>query len=443
MSCTKMHENLHHILFVLLLLLLLRFHSVKSEIQTFKITSDDRPFILLQDFGFNNPGYISMSISSVSVNPAAVSPTQLSFMGCFYGPTPARQAMELAVLKDMCIIGSPYIFPIFLFNERTILPESHFNKTVFIAIPDLYYIFLINCAKNSTISMTLNLQTYNLDSNGDRDYIDEHFTNLPTTLFTFSFLFLVFLLTWAHGCYKNKHFVHKIHLLMAMLLFLRALELSCYAYSQQSIRLTGSPHAWNILWLSLYLARNILFIDVIMLIRAGWSLFRPCLQKIEKHAIATTVVLQVIAGACFVLIQSVGPSDRHYKYWTVTYYAFDFLCCAFLMFPVCNSIDNLGISSKTEGKEAKRLVHQRVYENLAIAIYVYLGFTRLGMFVSRAITSYNFWFLSIALEMTMEFIFYVVVYAMFWPNARYDYVVIDDGEEDHTSIALSGSIIGV
>ncbi|KAL8532747.1 hypothetical protein ACS0TY_009089 [Phlomoides rotata] len=436
-----MHESLHHHASPILLLLLLFIPSIKSEIQTFKLSSDHRPFILLQDFGFNNPGYISISISSLSISAAAaaVSPTQLSFMGCFYGPTPARQAMELAVLKDTCIIGSPFIFPITTFNEFT----TTFNKTVFISIPDLYYIFLINCAKNSSISMTLNLETYNLDSNGDRDYIDDHFTTLPTTLFAFTFTFLALLLAWLHGCTKNKRFVHKIHALMGLLLFLRFVELLCDAYVHRSIRLTGSPHGWNMVWLSVYLARTMLFVVVIMLIRSGWSLFRQGLQKIEKYAITTTVLLQVIAGVCFVLIQVFGPSNRSYKYWTVTYYAFDFLCCAFMLLPVCKSIDNLGISSKAGGKEAKRLVHQRVYENLAIVIYVYLGFTRLGMFVLRAITSYNFWCLSIALEMTMEFIFYVVVYAMFWPNARYDYVVLDDGDEDHTSIALSGSMIGV
>lgn len=438
-----MHENLHHH-HVFYFFFLLFFNFVKSEIQTFKISSDDRPFILLEDFGFNNPGYISVSVSSVSITTtnSDISPTKLSFMGCFYGPTPARQAMELALLKDICIIGNPFIFPIFTFNERTILSKSYFNRTILVTIPDLYYIFLVNCAKNSSISMTLNLETYNLKPNGDPDYIDEQFTNLPTTLFIFSFLFLVFLLTWSYACNKNKHFIHKIHILMALLLLLRFLELICHANSQLSVRRTGSPHGWNILWLAIYFVKNTLFINVIMLIRAGWSLFRPCLQQIQKYTITITVLLQTIASTCFILIHGLGPSDKNYRYWTVTYYAVDFLCCVIMMLPVRNSIDNLGISSKIEGKEARRLVHKRVYENFALTLYVYVGFTRLGMFALRTITSYNLWCLSIALELTIELIFYTVVYLMFWPNERYDYVVLEDREEEPSSATLPGSRIG-
>ncbi|KAI3452665.1 hypothetical protein Pfo_009329 [Paulownia fortunei] len=440
-----MHENIHHhVFYFFFLLLFFNFHSAKSEIQTIRISSDARPFILFEDFGFNNPGYISVSISSISITTtkSIINPTKLSLMGCFYGPTPARQAMKLALLKDICIIGNPFIFPIFTFNERTILSQTYYNKTIPVTIPDLYYIFFVNCAKNSSVSMTVNLETYNVKPDGDPDYIDEHFTNLPTTLFIFSLLFFVFLLTWSYACHKNKHFLHKIHILMALLLLLRFLELICYANSQHSIRRTGSSHGWNILWLTIYFARNMLFINVIMLIRAGWSLFRPCLQELQKYTMSMAISLQVLASICFILIHGVGPSDKHYRYWIVTYYAVDFLCCVTMMLPVRKSIDDLGVNSKIEGKEARRLVHKRVYGNFALALYVYVGFTRLGMFVLRSITSFKFWCLTIAFELTIELLFYMVVYLMFWPNERYDYVVPEGREEEPSSGTLPGSRTG-
>ncbi|KAK4399678.1 protein CANDIDATE G-PROTEIN COUPLED RECEPTOR 7 [Sesamum angolense] len=431
-----MHENVHHHV-VYFFLLFFSFRSVRSEIQTIKLSSDARPFILFEDFGFSNPGYISVTISSVSIatTKSIFVPTKLSLMGVFYAPTPARQAIKLAFLKDICIIGKPFIFPIFTFDEKTILSQSHFNKTVLVTIPDLYYIFFVNCAKNSSVTLTVDLETYNIKPNGDRDYIDEHFASMPTTLFFFSLFFFVFLVTWSYACNTNKHYVHKIHIVMAILLFLKFLELNCYANSQNSIRRSGLPHGWNILWLAINFAINVLFIVVIMLIGAGWSLFRPTLKEPQICAMSLTIFLQILASTCFILIHGVGPSDKHYRYWILMYYAMDFLCCVTMMLPARKSIDELGLNSRMEGKEAKRLTHKKVYENFVLALYLYVGFTRLAVFALRTTTSFKFWCSSIALELSIEVIFYIVVYLMFWPNERYDYVVVEDKEDESGSMA--------
>lgn len=419
-------------------LIFLNPHPAKSEIQTITISSDGRRFILFEDFGFRNQGYISISISSIAITTtkSGINPTKLSFMGCFYGPTPARHSVQLALLKDVCIIGNPFVFPILNFNEKTILSKPSFNKTVPVTIPDLYYIFFVNCAMNTSVSMTVNLETYNVKSNGNRDYMDEHLANLPTTLFVFALVFFVFVLAWAYACNKNKHFLNKIHILMALLLFLKFLELISHANSLHLIRLTGSPHGWNILWLMFYFARNVLFVVVIMLIGVGWSLFRQCLEESQKCTICIALFFQFVASVTFILIHSVGLSSRNYRYWTVTYYAVDFLCCVMMMVPVHKAVDNLGgVCSKIEGKESRRSVHKRVYDNYALAVYVYVGFTRLGMFALRSITSYKFLCLTIAVELTIEALFYVVVYMMFWPSERYDYVVVEDREGQHNPAA--------
>lgn len=178
-----------------------------------------------------------------------------------------------------------------------------------------------------------------------------------------------------------------------------------------------------------------MFINVIMLIRAGWSLFRPNLQILQIRAISITVALQFVSSACFVLINGVGPSDSGYRLWTVAYYAIDFICCVIMTLPVSPSIDNVVVSAKIEEKEEKKWVYKRAYESFALALYIYVGFTRVGMFLLRSITTYNLWGLSIALELTIELIFYGVVYSMFWPSERYDYVVLEDREEDRASSA--------
>ncbi|KAL3835616.1 hypothetical protein ACJIZ3_010352 [Penstemon smallii] len=309
-----MHENVHqNVFFFFFFFLLFKSNLINSEIQSFKIITDSRSLIMFEDFGFNNPGYISISISSISITTRSMNPTNSSLMGCFYAPSPARRAMKLALLNDYCIIGKPFIFPIFVFNERTLLSQSSINKTIPVTIPDLYYIFFLNCAKTSSISMNVDLETYNIKPNGDPYYTDEHFTNLPSTLFTFSFLFFVFLLIWLRLCIKNKYFLHRIHILMALLLFFRFLDLFSYAKTQHVIRLTGLSHGWNVLWLVVYFVKNILFVNVIVLIGAGWSLLRPCLQEFHKYVLSIAVSLQILANLCFVLMRGFGPSNEHYS----------------------------------------------------------------------------------------------------------------------------------
>ncbi|KAK6116556.1 hypothetical protein DH2020_049662 [Rehmannia glutinosa] len=424
-----MHENLHiHVFSLFFIFLFFNIHSVKSEIQTIKISSDNRPFILFEDFGFSNPGYISVSISSISIatEKSITTPTILSLMGCFYGPSPARQAIKRALLKDICVMGNPFVFPIFTFNDQNpVSPQTRFNKTVLVTIPDLYYIFFLNCAKNSSVSMKVNLETYNVGPNGDPDYIDEHFTNLPTTLFIFSLLFFLFLLTWSYTCNKNKHFIHRLHLLMALLLLLKFLELICYANSQRSIKRNRVSPRLERLWLAIYFARNVLFIVVIVLIRAGWSFSRPCLQELQKYTISTAISLQIVASICFILIHGVGPSHRQYRYWTITYYAVDFLCCVTMLLPLSKYVEHLDGNMKIEGKEGKRMVHKRVFGNFALALCVYFGFTRIGIFVLRSITSHDLWCLTIALELAY-YSDYVIVTKEMRKNINITSVVLHD-----------------
>ncbi|KAL3636409.1 hypothetical protein CASFOL_020956 [Castilleja foliolosa] len=424
-----MHKKLQAHIFLILFIILIFSKTSKSEIQTIKISSDDRAFILLQDFGFNDPGRVSISISSISiatnVNKSLITPTKLSFMGFFYGPSPARRAIKLALLENTCILGSPFVFPIFTFDEHVVSSKTGFKKSIPVTIPDLYHIFFVNCAKNSSVSMMVNLETNNVDpKNGLPDYLDEHFANLPMTLFVFSLIYSVFLLAWTFSCIQNKHFLNRVHILMTILLFLKFFELICHANAQHSIRVKGSSEIWNILWLGFYFARTVLFVFVIMLIRAGWSIFRNA----QRYVIFTTIGLQITASVCFTLIIGFGPSSRRYKEWIITYYGMDFLCCVSMALPVSKFVEHLGDKEKVEGKEGKRLVQKGFFGNFTVAIYVYVGLTRFVIFVMRTVTNYNFWVLTIVMEMTIELVFYVVVYMMFWPNERCDYVEIRDEE---------------
>ncbi|CAA0833135.1 Lung seven transmembrane receptor family protein [Striga hermonthica] len=192
-----MHGKFHtHFISLLFILIFPNLPISISEIRTIRISSDDRAFILLQDFGFKSPGVISLSVSSFSIDDpnSSSTPTRLSFMGFFYGPSPARSSLILALIRGSCILGSPFVFPILKLDEKPI----GLKKTVPVTIPDLYYIFFVNCAKNSSVSMTVDLEAYNLGE-GRRDYSNEHLADLPRGVFVFSIVFFIFVLAWSYA----------------------------------------------------------------------------------------------------------------------------------------------------------------------------------------------------------------------------------------------------
>ncbi|CAA0833134.1 Unknown protein [Striga hermonthica] len=183
-----------------------------------------------------------------------------------------------------------------------------------------------------------------------------------------------------------------------------------------------------------------LFAFVVVLIGSGWSIYRPVLQDFHKRIVSIAVSLQISSSVCFVLMRGVGPSSGSYKNWVVTYYVLDFLCCVAMVLPVLggDSAEKHVVGpgrSKTEGKEAKALMHERVFGNFELALYGYVGSTRIGIFVMRCFGGHGIWYATIVLEMTVELAFYLVVYYMFWPNERYDYVA-PDSRDDEISVAI-------
>lgn len=420
--------------------LLLIFHIplMNGEIQSLDIFSESRNVIMFEDFGFSKGGYISISLSSVSISSKSTNPTNSSLMGFFYASSPAFDALEDALFNNSCILGKPFIFPIVTFNELSSNSSiTSINKTIPITSPDLYYVFFLNCAPETSISMQVNLETYNLNPKGNKDFIDEHFIVSPAIGFSLSAVYFIFLMLWIHACYRNQPFVRKIHILMMALLLIKSLELFFRDETQRFVRFTGTPHGWDIIWLALNFIRTLLFVIVFVLMGSGWSLLTPSLPHIQKLVLALSVFLQMVVNICFIVMQGMGPLIENYSYWVVTFYAVDFSCSMLIVFPVSHTIDNLRETSKTEGKEAISLSQLSLFCSLYICLQAYVYIEKLGIFILRTFLSYNFWWVSVILEQAIEGGVYMVTFYAFRPNEKNDYFVLEDRNGEEELVTLS------
>ena len=81
---------------------------------------------------------------------------------------------------------------------------------------------------------------------------------------------------WVAYVWKNREHSQRIHYLMGLLGFFKALTLLSQAIMTEHIEATGHADGWNIAYYIFTFFRGILFFTVIVLIGTGWSYMRVC-----------------------------------------------------------------------------------------------------------------------------------------------------------------------
>ncbi|KAK4392204.1 protein CANDIDATE G-PROTEIN COUPLED RECEPTOR 7 [Sesamum angolense] len=146
-----------------------------AEIKTLKITSDSRPMILFERFGFTHTGQATIAVSSVSVG-SSVSGTDPSRLGFFLLSEESliQVLLELQTNPSFCVLDSKYINALFTFRDLSPPPDSSFNHSYPITAPNEYSLFFANCAPQSTVSMDVRTELYNFDGR-EKDFLSAGF----------------------------------------------------------------------------------------------------------------------------------------------------------------------------------------------------------------------------------------------------------------------------
>ncbi|KFK38350.1 hypothetical protein AALP_AA3G102700 [Arabis alpina] len=407
-----------------------------AEIKSLTISDDNRPMILFEKFGFTQSGQVSVSVSSVSVTPSPSAPN----------PDPARLGfflmseesllqvlLEIQQNPSFCVLDSPYVLHLFTFHE---LAASKYDHLYPVTSPNEYSLFFVNCVPETKVSMKVRTEMYNLDPNGSKDYLPAGSTRLPG-LYLFFFLgYLAFLGVWGYACWINKRVVHRIHILMAALLLMKALNLICAAEDKHYVKVTGTPHGWDVLFYIFQFIRVVLLFTVIVLIGTGWSFLKPFLQEKEKNVLMIVVPLQVLANIASIVIGETGPFIKDWVTWNQIFLLVDIVCCCAILFPIVWSIRSLKETSKTDGKAARNLAKLTLFKQFYIVVIGYLYFTRIVVFALKTIAAYKYRWVSNAAEEIASLAFYMLMFYMFRPVEKNEYFVIDDEEEEAAELAL-------
>ncbi|XP_057970345.1 protein CANDIDATE G-PROTEIN COUPLED RECEPTOR 7-like [Malania oleifera] len=412
-------------------------HPAAAEIKTLKIDSDTRPMILFEKFGFTRTGHVSVAVSAVSVRSSLAQPDP-SRLGFFLLSEESLLQIlyEIQQKPGFCVLDSLYITTLFNFRDLSPHPASSFSGSYPVTAPNEYSLFFANCAPESAVTMDVRTEVYNLDDGGVKDYLSAGQTQLPTLFFLFFLAYIVFLGVWIYVCFKNKQSVHRIHLLMGGLLLMKALNLIFAAEDKHFVKMTGTPHGWDVLFYLFQFLRVVLLFTVIVLIGTGWSFLKPFLQEREKKVLMIVVPLQVLANIASIVIGETGPFIKDWVTWNQVFLLVDIVCCCAIIFPIVWSIKSLRETSKTDGKAARNLAKLSLFRQFYMCVIGYLYFTRIVVFALRTIAAYKYTWVSNAAEETVSLAFYITMFYMFMPVERNEYFVIDEEEEEAAELAL-------
>ncbi|KAL2323318.1 hypothetical protein Fmac_027697 [Flemingia macrophylla] len=425
--------------FLFPVLLLLLISPSTAEIKTLTITSDNRPMILLEKFGFTRTGHVSISVSAVSVVGGTSSQADPSRLGFFLLSEESllQVLIEMQQNPSFCVLDSHYTTHLFNFRELSPPPSASFNRTFPLTLPNEYSLFFANCAPDTAVSMSLRTELYNLNpSDSSRDYLSAGQTHLPTLFSLFSLLYFLFLALWLRLCLLNRRSLHRIHLLMAALLLMKALNLLSAAEDNHFVKTTGTPHGWDVLFYIFQFLRVVLLFTVIVLVGTGWSFLKPFLQDREKKVLIIVIPLQVLANLASVVIGETGPFIKDWVTWNQVFLLVDIICCCAIIFPIVWSIRSLRETSKTDGKAARNLAKLTLFRQFYIVVIGYLYFTRIVVFALKTIAAYKYRWVSNLAEETANLAFYIIMFYMFRPVERNEYFALDDDEEEAAEIAL-------
>ncbi|KAG8085846.1 hypothetical protein GUJ93_ZPchr0010g8100 [Zizania palustris] len=408
-----------------LLLLLAVALPAAAEIKTESFREDPRPSILFEKFGFSKTGAVRIVISGAAVSSsfARADPKQLGFFilsdeSMFQAvyesqarPPPEKRAEAAGGGPDEpdvsgCVLSSPYVKTLFTFHD---MEGGHYNKSFPVTHPDEYSLYFANCAPEALVTMKVRTEMYNANPDGSKDYLSVGQAPVPAIYGFFAFFYAAFLAAWGYlTLTRDRHY----------------------------IRVTGTPHGWDVAFYLFQLVKGVVLFAVIVLVGTGWSFLKPVLQDREKKVLMVVIPLQVMANIAAAVIGETGPFMQGWVTWNQILLFVDVACCCAVLFPVVWSMRSLRETSKTDGKAAQTLSKLTLFRQFYIVVIGYLYFTRIVVYALKTIANYQFRWVSILAEEVATLAFYLFMFYTFRPAERNKYFSLDDDEEEAAEMVL-------
>lgn len=295
----------------------------------------------------------------------------------------------------------------------------------------LYNLFFHSCPNYNPDTETFVDFTVEIVEQNPSSYLSAGDMPLPALYCMMSILFLLSGMFWVFLLRQSRHPVYKIHYMMTVLVFLKAISLAFHGVNYHYIERLGVHLAtWAILFYVAHLLKGALLFVVLVLVGTGWTFIKHVLTPRDKRLFMAVIPLQVLANVADIILEESEEGAREYVAWKNFVILVDLLCCGCILFPVVWSIRHLQEASQTDGKAAMNLRKLKLFRHFYVMIVCYIYSTRIIVYLLKITVPFQYGWLHEMFREMATYVFFVLTAYKFRPASQNPYFALSDDEDD-------------
>ncbi|XP_013149519.1 PREDICTED: protein GPR107 [Papilio polytes] len=282
----------------------------------------------------------------------------------------------------------------------------------------LYNLYFHNCpGKENPPTINVMLEIY--ESN-DGNFLSAGEMPLPALYSMMSVIFFLSAGFWTFILKTSRHRVYRIHIIMCVLVYLKALSLAFHAINYHFIQTRGEHvTTWAILYYITHLLKGAVLFVTIVLVGTGWNFIKHILADRDKKLFMIVIPLQVVANVAEIIIAESEEGAAEHNMWRYLFIFVDLLCCGAILFPVVWSIRHL--QDGTDGKAAINLRKLKLFRHFYVMIVCYIYFTRIVVSLLKILVPFQYSWIDEMFHEIATFVFFVMTGYKFRPAAANPY----------------------
>lgn len=295
----------------------------------------------------------------------------------------------------------------------------------------LYNLYFHNCPHAGRTAVTpVNTVIEIYESNNGDNFLSAGEMPLPALYSMMSMIFFLSAGFWTFILHTSKHPVYRIHIIMCVLVYLKALSLAFHGINYHFIQTRGEHvTAWAILYYITHLLKGAVLFVTIVLVGTGWNFIKHILADRDKKLFMIVIPLQVVANVAEIIIAESEEGAAEHNAWRGIFILVDLICCGAILFPVVWSIRHLQDASSTDGKAAINLRKLKLFRHFYIMVVCYIYFTRIIISLLKITVPFQYSWIDEMFRETATIVFFATTGYKFRPAAANPYFTASHADD--------------
>lgn len=310
-------------------------------------------------------------------------------------------------------------------------PTYSFSFQMFVTEPQLqglYTLYFHNCLNyqdkledSAGVYTAIDLDIF-IEERNLHNFLSAGEVPLPQLFFALSIIFFILGIIWFYSLQNRASETFKIHYLMGVLVFVKAISLLFHGINYYFIARDGTQvETWAILYYITHFLKGALMFITIVLIGTGWAFIKHILSEKDKKIFMIVIPLQVLANIADIITEESEEGALIHTVWREIFILVDIVCCGAILFPVIWSIRHLQEASQTDGKAAMNLKKLQLFRQFYVMIVVYIYFTRIIVYLVKITVPFNYNWLDQLFQHVATLVFFIFTGYRFQPASSNPY----------------------